>query len=243
MLLEQQPAGPIKSTSRYSSLEFDPFEATTTQSPVAAVNSGTVSRRLSHKQQEHALIKTTHNYGPAIHNGLLDDPQIGSVFADNIAQATGAGPSTLITSHYVSQDNPQTSLASCSSASLTNCSDSNQSVLKICPEELNFADLGELWIQKDLAAILMRVSIVAPIVLLGIVGNLTIIYSMYKFKPFRTKPTNIFILNMAIADLLTTIVCPNAALFTDIYQFYVLGPFICRFEGFVKGELLRFHLL
>lgn len=102
------------------------------------------------------------------------------------------------------------------------------------PTEYRFADIQGLWIRKDTLDILLRVVFVAPIVLLGIVGNLTIIYSMCKFKPFRSKPTNIFILNMAIADLLTTMVCPTAALFTDIYQFYVLGAFICRFEGFVK---------
>lgn len=105
------------------------------------------------------------------------------------------------------------------------------------PEKLNFSDHQMVWIRKDWLDILIRVSFVAPIVLLGIIGNLTIIYSMCKFKKFRLKPTNIFILNMAIADLLTTMVCPISALFTDIYQFYVLGSFLCRFEGFVKSEL------
>lgn len=102
-------------------------------------------------------------------------------------------------------------------------------------EEMNFSALQKLWYRKDSLDILFRVSFVAPIVLLGIVGNLIIIYSMCKSKQFRSKPTNIFILNMAIADLLTIMVCPTVALFTDIYQFYVLGSFICRFEGFVKS--------
>lgn len=104
------------------------------------------------------------------------------------------------------------------------------------PEEINFSDIQELWLVKDSWNIFGRVILVAPIVLLGILGNLTIIYSMCNFKPFRTKPTNIFILNMAIADFLTTLVCPNTALFTYIYQFYILGSFICRIEGFVKSE-------
>lgn len=104
------------------------------------------------------------------------------------------------------------------------------------PEESDFSVMQELWIRKDWADISIRIAFVAPIVLLGILGNLTIIYSMCKFKNFRSKPTNIFILNMAIADLLTTMVCPIAALVKDIYQFYVLGSFICRFEGFVKSK-------
>lgn len=112
-----------------------------------------------------------------------------------------------------------------------NCT--NQSMY-INHRELNFSQLAQVWLVKSWQEILLRVSFVIPIVLLGILGNLTIIYSICKFKRFRSKPTNIFILNMAIADLLTTIVCPTAALFTDIYQFYALGSFLCRFEGFIK---------
>jgi len=101
-------------------------------------------------------------------------------------------------------------------------------------EEFNFSSFNDVWFVKSWSEISFRLLFVAPIVCFGLFGNSTIIYSMLKFKGFRKKPTNIFIMNMAIADLLTTIVCPNAALFTNIYQFYPLGPFICRFEGFVK---------
>lgn len=129
------------------------------------------------------------------------------------------------------------SVVECQSMTNLNCSSQDlYNNIDFHPEEINFSDIQELWMVKDALNILGRVLLVTPIVLLGILGNLTIIYSMCKFKPFRTKPTNIFILNMAIADLLTTIVCPNAALFTYIYQFYVLGPFVCRIEGFVKSE-------
>lgn len=100
--------------------------------------------------------------------------------------------------------------------------------------DYNFSDIEPLWIRKEWPDILVRVSFVAPVVLLGIVGNLTIIWSICKFKSFRSKPTNIFILSMAIADLITALVCPLAALFTDIYQFYVLGSVLCRLEGSIK---------
>lgn len=100
--------------------------------------------------------------------------------------------------------------------------------------DYNFSDIEPLWVRKQWPDILMRVSFVAPVVLLGIVGNLTIIWSICKFKSFRSKPTNIFILSMAIADLITALVCPLAALFTDIYQFYVMGSALCRLEGSIK---------
>lgn len=109
-------------------------------------------------------------------------------------------------------------------------------VLIVNPAEISFSDYQDIWIHKHWLDILARLLLVAPIVLLGILGNLIIIYSMCKFKPFRSKPTNIFILNMAIADLITSLLCPIIALFKDIYQFYVLGPFVCRIEGFVDGK-------
>lgn len=110
------------------------------------------------------------------------------------------------------------------------------------PSDLYFSDFQELWIRKSWMEIMIRVGFVAPILLLGILGNVTIIYSMCKFKTFRSKPTNVFILNMAIADLLTTLVCPSAALLTNIYQFYILGSFFCRLEGFVKSEFNATHI-
>lgn len=100
--------------------------------------------------------------------------------------------------------------------------------------DYNFSDIEPLWVRKQWPDILMRISFVAPVVLLGIIGNSTIIYSICKFKSFRSKPTNIFILSMAIADLITALVCPLAALFTDIYQFYVMGAILCRLEGSIK---------
>lgn len=123
----------------------------------------------------------------------------------------------------------------CTDSALFNCS-SQTMIDNFEYEKMNFSEMETVWIVKSWQEILVRVVLVLAIVLLGTLGNLTIIYSMCKFKSFRSKPTNIFILNMAIADLLTTIVCPNAALFTDIYQFYVLGSFICRFEGFIKSK-------
>lgn len=120
------------------------------------------------------------------------------------------------------------------SATSFGCNDTQLALMDIRAEELNFSEIKQVWLVKSWQEILFRAAFVVPIVLLGLLGNSTIIYSMCRFKQIRSKPTNIFILNMALADLLTTIVCPNAALLTDIYQFYVLGAFVCRTEGFIK---------
>lgn len=90
------------------------------------------------------------------------------------------------------------------------------------------------WVEKTLW---WRVLLVTIIVVFGSVGNSLIIISMCKLSQFRSKPTNIFILNRAIGDLITVIFCPIAALITVINEFYVLGPVLCKMEGFIKGKL------
>lgn len=89
------------------------------------------------------------------------------------------------------------------------------------------------WVEKDLW---WRLILVITIVVFGAAGNLTIIISMCKLRQFRSKPTNIFILNMAIGDLITVVFCPIVALIRVMNQFYVLGPLLCKGEGFVKGK-------
>lgn len=96
---------------------------------------------------------------------------------------------------------------------------------------------GRLWVHKSAEQVAWRAIIVCLIMFVGILGNSSIIYSTYANRQFRARATNIFILNMAIADLFTTILCPVIALIKNVYQFYVLGNFVCRCEGFIKSKL------
>lgn len=96
---------------------------------------------------------------------------------------------------------------------------------------------AEKWYDKYLW---WRIILVFYILVLGIVGNSAIIYSICKVPRFRPQPTNIFILNMAIGDLIASIFCPIVALIRVVNEFYVMGAFICRIEGFVKGKLSDF---
>lgn len=251
-LLASSNPGTLPSTTTTNSADFD-----LTDQQVSKVELET------NNQQSQALGSgASYHFGGSDHHSPGHENELDNLLATNSvamsplssSQTTTATTTTTTTMAATASSTttffPSDALANyfkqteeCQSSTLPgsqiNCSDSNiYDRMNFCPEEMNFSDFSEVWIRKEVGEILLRVSLVAPILLLGIVGNLTIIYSMCKFKPFRSKPTNIFILNMAVADLLTTIVCPNAALFTDIYQFYVLGSFICRFEGFVKGKYI-----
>lgn len=90
----------------------------------------------------------------------------------------------------------------------------------------------EIWHEKYLW---WRIILVSNILLIGMIGNLAIIYSIWKVPRFRSKPTNIFILNMAIGDLITATFCPIVALIKVVNEFYVMGPIICSIEGFIKS--------
>ena len=82
-----------------------------------------------------------------------------------------------------------------------------------------------------------KVLLFLPLVILSICGNYLIIHVLYKFKQTRSC-ANIFIGNMAIADLLSTIFLTGPGVASNIYYNYPLGAFYCRFESFFKFSCL-----
>ena len=50
---------------------------------------------------------------------------------------------------------------------------------------------------------------------------------------------NMFILNMAAADLIASIVLPPTFLVTNVFQAYMLGPWWCKYGGTVRCEWTR----
>ena len=76
-----------------------------------------------------------------------------------------------------------------------------------------------------------------PLVLLSTCGNYLILHILYKFKQTRTS-SNIFIGNMAIADLLSTLALTGPGVAVSIYSNYPLGSFYCQFESFFKFSCL-----
>lgn len=101
--------------------------------------------------------------------------------------------------------------------------------------KLNASDYFEIWVRKPDWEIAVKVAAVLPVILLGLLGNGAIIYLVSKFKSIRTT-TNLFILNMAVADFITTLFCPWIAVVDSVYQNYALGAFFCHFDDFIKGN-------
>lgn len=75
----------------------------------------------------------------------------------------------------------------------------------------------------------------AIIFLIGLLANLFVIVMIIKRRRIRTL-TNRFLLNLAISDLLATLIClpPTAYHYYD--KRWIFGEFLCRFIPFMQGR-------
>ncbi|XP_076360936.1 melatonin receptor type 1B-B-like [Tachypleus tridentatus] len=74
-------------------------------------------------------------------------------------------------------------------------------------------------------------------IVLSVVGNLMVIVTVVRHKEMRTR-TNMFLVNLAVADLLTAVVDMPISLVTMIHGDWVLGDFFCKMNGFTMALLL-----
>ena len=93
---------------------------------------------------------------------------------------------------------------------------------------------------NDPLEVTMKTLALFLIMLFGIPGNLSIIVIIMKNRLLRKQPNNLFLLNMAVADLLNLTV--NTTLFffePDIIfrRFYYLGPFLCKLTPLLLSKL------
>jgi hypothetical protein len=62
----------------------------------------------------------------------------------------------------------------------------------------------------------------------GVIGNILVIYVICALKDMRT-PTNIFLLNLCLADLLVLLVCmPSSIIEFHTQELWYLGNFMCE---------------
>lgn len=81
-----------------------------------------------------------------------------------------------------------------------------------------------------------KVVLFIPIIILGLLGNFLILWVLYKFKQTRSC-VNIFIGNMALADLLATILLPWAGVIQNVHENDVLGRFYCHAEPLFRCKI------
>lgn len=94
-----------------------------------------------------------------------------------------------------------------------------------------------IWLHIPETEMIIKICTFVPVLIFGLVGNYIIIRLIVMNRALRT-PTNLIIANMAMADLLTLLICPTMFLINDFYQNYLLGSVGCKMEGFLEGAFL-----
>ena len=69
------------------------------------------------------------------------------------------------------------------------------------------------------------------IILLGLVGNTMVIIVVARHHGMRTR-TNMFLCNLAVADLLCTVICMPFSLGTVIHGDWIFGDIFCQINSF-----------
>ena len=100
----------------------------------------------------------------------------------------------------------------------------------------NLSDLISVWNIRPTWEVIIKSLIVAVIMLAGLVGNGILIFVILKVKSLRHSSVNILILNMALADFLTSLYLPWISLIDNIHQFYQLPAFFCKTQSFLESK-------
>ena len=75
----------------------------------------------------------------------------------------------------------------------------------------------------------------AIIFLIGLIANIFVIIVIIKCRRMRTL-TNRFLLNLAISDLLATLICLPPTAYHHYDKRWIFGEFLCRFVPFIQGN-------
>lgn len=79
-----------------------------------------------------------------------------------------------------------------------------------------------------------QICLMAPVVLLSLFGNLSVIAVVYLSASLRST-VNYLLVNLAIADFLFTLFCWPLVINRITHPLYVLGRYICKINVLVEG--------
>lgn len=103
----------------------------------------------------------------------------------------------------------------------------------ICFGDYNFTDRTNLTFPEPWE-LGVRYTFATLIMLLGASGNLCIIIILLKNKILLRTSVNHFILNMSVADLITSLAGPIPFTIRDTHQLWILGGAWCHLEGYIQ---------
>lgn len=74
---------------------------------------------------------------------------------------------------------------------------------------------------------------------MGVLANLSIIVVVLSNRLLLLQPTNLFLVNMCLSDLLNVLINPWLYFFRQgfVFRFYLLGAELCKLTPFLLGNL------
>lgn len=83
----------------------------------------------------------------------------------------------------------------------------------------------------------LQIPLYATILLLAVVGNALVIMTLVQNRRMRTI-TNVFLLNLAVSDILLGVFCMPFTLVGTLLRDFVFGELMCKFIPYLQGKFL-----
>ncbi|KAL8606930.1 hypothetical protein ACOMHN_048726 [Nucella lapillus] len=81
----------------------------------------------------------------------------------------------------------------------------------------------------------LLLSLYSPVFLLALLGNLLVLVTLIRERRTLLRAKNLYLLNLALADLCVTLLCMPAAVGTIVNRLWLYGEFLCKFTAFLQG--------
>lgn len=81
----------------------------------------------------------------------------------------------------------------------------------------------------------VQIPLYTTILLLAVVGNSLVILTLVQNRRMRTI-TNVFLLNLAVSDILLGVLCMPFTLIGTLLRDFVFGEIMCKFIPYLQGE-------
>lgn len=83
------------------------------------------------------------------------------------------------------------------------------------------------------------VAVFVVLFIVGLIGNFLVCYAVIKNSQMRTV-TNLFIMNLAIADLMVILICLPPTLLVDVSETWFFGEVMCKIFLYFQVDFLFF---
>ncbi|XP_052281324.1 QRFP-like peptide receptor [Dreissena polymorpha] len=109
----------------------------------------------------------------------------------------------------------------------------NESIFNFSVAKDIIEDFEENLYTHNKFSTVVLLTLYAPIFILGMCGNILIAASV---TSDRARKGNLyFLVNLALADLVVTVMCIPTSIGTIVYRLWVYGRFLCKFTAFIQG--------